>query len=582
MRRFLKVAMIILSWLGGWKALFAQAPTNLALRVVSSAQICLDWRDNSTSELGFEIERSLDGRTFTKIADVGANTITFCNTGLVANTNYTFRVRAKLSATVFSGYTAHLNATTFAAPAAPTSLVVGALSSSSLRLTWEPNTNQNKYAIERRQGQSGGFTEIAVVEFARLTTRQYNNTGLNPGTEYCYRVRIKEDDGETSAYSVIVCATTSPVAPAAPARLMATAVSGTQINLTWADLSDNETGFEVERSLDNRNFTKIAELAANATTFSNTGLNPNVQYCYRVRAKNVAGTSAYTESVCITTLQVAPAAPARLVATAISSSQINVQWADLSDNETGFELERSNDGTNFAKLTDLNANTTAYSNAGLSASTRYWYRIRAKNTAGSSAYSNTADATTQPPPVVLPPTPTGVKATLADYDQIRVEWNALPANVTSVIVERSTNATAGFAQIAQVVSGVSYLDIGLNEKTTYYYRLRSVGNTGQSPNSVVVNATTPEIVISVRPQLADVGLLVYANENQLYFQNQWPKHQNITWKLYQLNGSIVEQNTLQLAGYQKQAYAVSGVKIGSYIMQILSDNQIFITKIKIF
>jgi hypothetical protein len=91
-----------------------------------------------------------------------------------------------------------------------------------------------------------------------------------------------------------------------------------------------------------------------------------------------------------------PAAPTGLTATAVSSSQIDLAWTDNSNNETGFEIERSVDGTNFTPRATVGAHVTAFQDTGLFASTTYWYRLDATNGGGDSAYSNVASATTLP------------------------------------------------------------------------------------------------------------------------------------------------------------------------------------------
>jgi Galactose oxidase-like, Early set domain/Fibronectin type III domain/Glyoxal oxidase N-terminus len=96
--------------------------------------------------------------------------------------------------------------------------------------------------------------------------------------------------------------TPSPI-PAAPTNLMATAVSRSQINLSWTDNSDNETGFKVERSKNGRGFSQIATLGANVTTYSSTGLSRNTTYYYWVRAYNTGGNSAYSNIASATTNQ---------------------------------------------------------------------------------------------------------------------------------------------------------------------------------------------------------------------------------------------------------------------------------------
>jgi hypothetical protein len=90
-----------------------------------------------------------------------------------------------------------------------------------------------------------------------------------------------------------------------------------------------------------------------------------------------------------------PTAPSGLTATAVSTSQINLAWTDNSGNESGFKVEHSSNGTDdWAPLGTTGANVKTYANTGLPANTPFWYRVRAYNTAGDSAYSNAASATT--------------------------------------------------------------------------------------------------------------------------------------------------------------------------------------------
>jgi hypothetical protein len=92
-----------------------------------------------------------------------------------------------------------------------------------------------------------------------------------------------------------------------------------------------------------------------------------------------------------------PAAPSNLGATAVSASQINLTWTDNANNETAYKVERATSASGpWTELVgNLAAGTTSYSATGLSASTTYHFRVRASNSAGNSAYSNTASATTQ-------------------------------------------------------------------------------------------------------------------------------------------------------------------------------------------
>jgi predicted phage tail protein len=144
---------------------------------------------------------------------------------------------------------------------------------------------------------------------------------------------------------------------------------------------------------------KIAEIGANTTIYENTGLNSATKYWYRVRSVNASGPSAFSNVANATTLDVVPNAPARLTATTVNYEQINLSWEDVSGNETGFQIERSTNGTAFNKIADVAANVKTYQSKGLSSETKYYFRVRAVNAIGNSGYSNVADATTTKAPI---------------------------------------------------------------------------------------------------------------------------------------------------------------------------------------
>jgi subtilisin len=192
-----------------------------------------------------------------------------------------------------------------------------------------------------------------------------------------------------------------PDPPAAPSGLTATALSPSQIDLSWQDNSTGESGFKIERCTGAPcdDFVQIATVGANVTTYSNTGLTALTTYTYRVRAHNSGGDSEYSNDASATTAQqMPPAAPTNLTATIVSSSRIDVSWQDNSTDESGFEIERCTGAPcsgDFVPIATVGANVTTYANTGLTASTTYTYRVLAYNAGGESGYSNTYSATTQ-------------------------------------------------------------------------------------------------------------------------------------------------------------------------------------------
>jgi len=99
-----------------------------------------------------------------------------------------------------------------------------------------------------------------------------------------------------------------------------------------------------------------------------------------------------------TTTPAAPAAPSGLTAAAASASQVNLSWKDNSGNESGFKIERkTGSGGTWSQIATVGAGVTAWQNSGLAAMTAYFYRVRAYNAGGNSAYSNEDGATTPAP-----------------------------------------------------------------------------------------------------------------------------------------------------------------------------------------
>src|SRR5207248_10326530 len=95
-----------------------------------------------------------------------------------------------------------------------------------------------------------------------------------------------------------------------PTAFGATAVSSSQIDLTWTDNSLAEDGYRIEQSpVDNLHYSEIAVIGPNRTSYSATGLSEGTPYYYRVRAYNAIATSAYSSEKNATTLCNTPVAP---------------------------------------------------------------------------------------------------------------------------------------------------------------------------------------------------------------------------------------------------------------------------------
>ena len=288
----------------------------------------------------------------------------------------------------------------------------------------------------------------------------------------------------------------APVAPVAPANLSAAAASASLVNLNWADMSGDESGFEVERSADGgATFAPLATLPAGATSHADAaGLQAGGTYQYRVRAINAGGASAWSNVAVVTTPAVggpaAPAPPADLAAQAVSGTSVNLTWADRSTDETGFVVERSTAGGAFAPLASLPAGATSHRDDTATPGTRYAYRVRAANAAGQSAPSNEAVVTT-PATGAAPAAPSGLTATAISAGEVRLAWSDISADETGFVVERSANGGA-FATLVTLGAGATqHADTTVSPGTTSAYRVRATNGSGASGPSSEQSVTTP-------------------------------------------------------------------------------------------
>jgi hypothetical protein len=178
----------------------------------------------------------------------------------------------------------------------------------------------------------------------------------------------------------------------------------------------------------------------------------------------------------------APAAPSALAAVASSSSGISLAWTDNASNESGYTVQRSTSST-FASVTSfaLAANATSYSDSGLVASTIYYYRVQASNATGSSAFSNTASATTQAltapgyAPAVLVDNPVsywrlGEASGIVAADQKNLNagtyYNGVTLNVASLLGQDTSNTACTFDGVNDFINVYNSASLGLTTAVT--------------------------------------------------------------------------------------------------------------------
>ena len=400
------------------------------------------------------------------------------------------------------------------APGAPAVLMVTANGQTEIVLGWDDVTGATGYKVE--WSVDGAIPWMVLVENTegsgalnagtQAVESRYTDTGLTAGTTRHYRVSGINiyGAGLASTYSETDHqATTDPVtqgAPGAPRSLMATAVSDTEIKLSWSspvDPGDTPiTGYRIEYSATGRSWAALmADTGRTAPNYTDTSLMSGMTRHYRVAAINSVGQGTASESDSATT-PIFPGAPMGLTAMGMGRTQIYLSWTAPEDTGaaavTGYRIEYSADGgQTWTVLVARQAGTT-YSHTRLAAGTTMHYRLSAISSVGTGMASRVAMATTDA--LMVPGTPTGLMATANGPMAINLAWMAPAdnggADITGYQIETSADGNDPWAIVMASNRGTTYTHMDLDPGTTMHYRVSAINSVGTGMASMVARATT--------------------------------------------------------------------------------------------
>ncbi|MBI5913619.1 fibronectin type III domain-containing protein [Candidatus Azambacteria bacterium] len=463
------------------------------------------------------------------------------------------------------------------------------VSASQINVSWTPSFDSGSgmafYRIFRFQGACCSPVPIVPNIDVPWTQTTYSHTGLSAGTSYGYYVLAYDVAGNPSGSGGTKYATTfsDGTAPSVPTGLTATAISPTQINLTWNPSTDNVgvAGYRIERCMGAGCASFVEITTSPVASFSDTGLLSSITYRYRVRAydaaTNLSGYSSIAEATTPAPPDTTPPTPAPVLSgSAISSTQIDLSWTPSSDPETGIASYRIYRGTLFPffsmplPIATVGGTTTTFSNSGLTPSVGYTYYVVAVNGQGLSVQSTSINISTPAPPDTTPPVfafsspaatlPAGTTfATLAGNTD---ETATCRYSTTSGLAFDSMTlfSTTGTTNHAQTITG-------LTDGTlyTYYVKCRdSVGNTNATDFSYMFQVdspapdTTPPVISNGAPtgvlvaNTTSATMSVITNENAYCRYNQ---NSDIDF--------LLMLNALNSSNFQNHSVSLTGLTNGS-------------------
>ena len=494
---------------------------------------------------------------------LGTTTSTsYVNTGAAAGKTYYYRVKAVNSAGT-SAYSNIVSGRAKAAiPAAPRVTIGNSSASGKPQLTWAAVDGAAKYEIYRSTQQSTGYSLLGTT-----TSTSYVNTGAAAGITYYYKVRAVNSAG-TSAYSNIVSGRAKAAIPAAPRVTIGNSSDSGKPKLTWAAV-DGAAKYEIYRSTQqSTGFTLLG--TTTSTSYVNTGAAVGKTYYYKVRALNVDGAAgAYSSTVSGAAKAVAPAAPT-VTMTYSDGGKPKLTWSAVSG-AASYRVYRSESrGTGYSLLGTTTS--TSYVNTGAAVGKTYYYRVKAVNSAGTSAYSNIVSGTARTP---APAAPVLKGGTSSASGKPQLTWAAVDG-AAKYDVYRSNRADGTFSKVGST-DKTTYVNTGAVQGVTYFYKIRAVGASGASgfSNTVaihvagVIKAPAAVVLSGIKADAAGITVTWKATANADTYNVLRRDASNTAWKVIArgVSGTSYKDTTVArgvMYSYTVQGVAADGVTTGPY------------------
>ena len=437
------------------KASGANAPdpaTNAKATAVSKTEMTVEWSENpnpANNETGFEIYRGTSaGGPYKMIALVGANVLTYSNTGLNPNSTYYYIIRAvnENGAAAVSNEAVGTTQVDNTPPTAPGNLTVTGTTRNSVGLSWTPSTDDvgvtkydiyvngvKFYTVDDTQ-TSFSVNNLTYNQVYTLTVKARDLTG-NVSTPSNQVTAMTVSSGlnykyYTGAFTVLpnfnaLVPVKTGVTPTADISVRTQddnfaflwegyiniPVTG---NYTFETYSDDGSKLYIDNGYDFAGTALVDNdglhggqykegtiyLTAGAHRFAATFFEAGGGQEMKIYWKNTANGVTSRQEIPASYFRdqanlggTAPAAPSQIKAITASYNKINLTWTDNSNNETGFEVYRATSMSGpFDIIATTAANKVAYADSGsLQPQTTYYYKVKAINKYGNSGF-NPADA----------------------------------------------------------------------------------------------------------------------------------------------------------------------------------------------
>ena len=460
---------------------------------VTDTMVRLTWMSPLTDPDGIVIEQSLTGDDMWIADSIDGRETSYTERNLLASTNYFFRGLA-YNDSGNSAYTDILSVqTNEGPPVAPDNLEGSAETFTHATLTWRDNSaDENGFLIQRKLAAFEGWVDVMTTA-TNVTT--WADSTVGQSVVYDYRINSFNDVGSSDwSASVRISVPSGPPGP--PVDFTGSALSFSEVSLSWSSQSPEPIGYIIEQSLTGNDGWSADSVAGIITSYVVSDLNSSTTFYFRGLAYNDIGNSGYTDVISVQTEVGPPNAPDNLEGSAEDHTKVTLTWRDNSFNENGFYTQRKySTETDWEESVVVAANTTTWDDVTVRESTVYDYRVSSFSDRGSSPWSSTVQVTVPVNPV-LPNPPNNFEANPRSYSEIRVTWDRQTPSPTGFIIEISPDGIDEW--IADTTNGGtrSWDVSGLDPATTYYFRGSAFNDNGRSEFTDVISAETESVMPS--------------------------------------------------------------------------------------
>jgi fibronectin type 3 domain-containing protein len=342
-------------------------------------------------------------------------------------------------------------------PTAPGNLTAVPVSENEITLNWTAATDSSgiaSYNVNRCRG----LTCTRFTGLASVSATTYNDTGLSAGVSFTYEVQAVDENGNAGPYSNVASATTD-TPPTAPSNLVASAVSSTQISLSWtAATSSVGLGSYIIQRCKGANCTTFARIGTSgpqSTTYLDSRLIANTVYQYRVRAQDTAGKDGPFSNVSGATTQPTQVQAPVITSSTTASGTVGTAFA--------YQITATNSPTSYNATglpPGLNVNTSSGIISGTpTASGSSTVTLAATNSSGTGNATLTITVAVGAPVITSGTTANGTVGAAFSY-QITATNSPTSYSATGLPAGLSVNTTSGLVSGTPTAAGSSKVTLG--------------------------------------------------------------------------------------------------------------------------